>query len=449
MLKTYEKQFNFLQKITDISVITLLWNGAYFFRFNVLHGHESISSFEFFKYSIIPGALTIYFQSKNKLYESWRFKSRLTEIWNSLKSNIEAGLVLTLILYFIEPIRLSRILLATYILSSIFIMPTIRLIQRNLLRALRKKGFNTRNCLALGDGQQLHRYLTSITKSKDSGIIIKKHISDTKNLLGDLHSLVIDSFDSVIIGLKLEDHHSLKNLITYFHQENISIQIIPEFDHDVIGADISTFDGTPIISLNQAPISGSNWIFKRIFDIFSTGVGLILLSPLLVIISILIKLTSKGPIFYGQERMGLDGKKFKMWKFRSMDMARKNEDITTWSSKNDPRITTIGAFLRKSSLDELPQLWNVFIGDMSLVGPRPERPQFVNEFKKDIPDYMLRHRMKAGITGLAQVNGLRGDTCIKTRIEYDIKYIKTWSLFLDLKIILMTFIKGFLNKNAY
>ena len=160
-------------------------------------------------------------------------------------------------------------------------------------------------------------------------------------------------------------------------------------------------------------------------------------------------MTSKGPILYGQERMGLDGSKFIMWKFRTMNLALKNEDQTTWTSKNNPRVTTLGAILRKSSLDELPQLWNVFLGEMSLVGPRPERPQFVHQFKNDIPDYMLRHKMKAGITGLAQINGLRGDTCLETRITYDIKYIKTWSIFLDIKIIFKTFFNGFFNKNAY
>ncbi len=449
MLKTYEKQFNFLQKIADISVITLLWNGAYFFRFNILNGHESISSFEFFKYSIIPSALTLYFQSKNKLYESWRFKDRKIEIWNSLKSNIEAGLVLTLILYFIEPIRLSRILLATYISSTLFLMPSIRLIQRSLLRYLRKKGYNTRNCLIIGNGAQLQNYVRSLKSLKDTGIVIKKVVTDLNQIEPFLQSEGSIAYDSIILGFKLDNQKVMDKVLRRFHNENVSIQIIPEFDHAVIGAEVSLFEGIPVISLNQAPISGSNWILKRVFDICSTGVGLILISPILLTISLLIKFTSKGHIFYGQERMGLDGKKFKMWKFRSMNMARKNEDITTWSSKNNPRITPLGAFLRKTSLDELPQLWNVFVGDMSLVGPRPERPHFVNEFKQEIPDYMLRHRMKAGITGLAQVNGLRGDTCIKTRIDYDIKYIKSWSLLLDVKIILMTFIKGFLNKNAY
>jgi len=449
MLKTYERQFNFLQKLIDAATIASMWNLAYFLRFSILNGHESISSHEFFKYSLVPITLTLYFQSKNKLYESWRFKDRNIEIWNSLKSNIEAGLVLTLILYFIEPIRLSRILLATYIASTLILMPSIRLIQRNLLRYLRKKGYNTRNCLIIGNGAQLQNYVRSLKSLKDTGIVIKKSITDLKQIELFLQSECTFNYDSIIVGFRLDDQKVTDKVIKHFHNENVSIQIIPEFDHAVIGAEVSLFEGTPVISLNQAPISGSNWVLKRIFDICSAGVGLIFISPILLIISILVKLTSKGPIFYGQERMGLDGKKFKMWKFRSMNMARKNEDITTWSSKNNPRITPLGAFLRKTSLDELPQLWNVFVGEMSLVGPRPERPHFVNEFKQEIPDYMLRHRMKAGITGLAQVNGLRGDTCIKTRIDYDIKYIKSWSILLDVKIIFMTFIKGFLNKNAY
>ena len=286
MLKAYEKQFNFMQKVADITVITFLWNSAFYFRFNVLHGYESISSFEFFKYSVIPAATTIYFQSKNKLYESWRFKERKAEIWNSFKSNVEAGLVLTLILYFIEPIRLSRILLATYIASTLLIMPGIRLMQRNLLRHFRKKGYNTRQCLVIGNGTQIKNYVQSLRSLKDTGVVIKKSITNLQQIKSFLQSKDNINYDSIFVGFKLEDQKIMNDVLKYFHNENVSIQIIPDFAQATIGAEVSLFEGVPVISLNQAPISGSNWILKRIFDICSSGFGLILISPVLLIIAL-------------------------------------------------------------------------------------------------------------------------------------------------------------------
>ena len=202
-----------------------------------------------------------------------------------------------------------------------------------------------------------------------------------------------------------------------------------------------------MIVFNEPNFKSFNLFIKRVLDITACSLGLVLISPLLMIISAIVKISSKGPIFYGQVRMGVDGREFKMWKFRSMRTDDSNHE--GWTVKDDPRVTAIGKFIRKTSIDELPQLWNVVTGDMSLVGPRPERPKFVHEFKKDIPAYMLRHKMKAGITGWAQVNGWRGDTSIPKRIECDLWYIKNWSLWLDVSIIFLTFWKGFINKNAY
>jgi len=449
MLKAHEKQFTLLQKLTDTVIITFLWNMAYVLRFSVLDGTESLDQQSFFKYSLLPVSLTLYFQARNKLYESQRFKDKKIEILNSIKSNIESGVVLTIILYFIEPIRLSRILLGSFITSTLIIMPLVRILQRNFLRWLRKNGRNLRTCLVFGDGENLERYLTTLKNHKDHGVFIKSWTRSPIDIVKNLKSVDLEKIDAVIIGFSLKNQEYQELVTNFFHKENVSIQIIPELKHMVIGAEVSDLEGIPVVSLNHAPIGELSWFLKRIFDVTSSGAGLILISPLLLLISLLIRLTSKGPIFYGQERMGLDGSKFTMWKFRTMSLAQNKEDQVTWTSKNNARVTRVGSILRKSSLDELPQLWNVFIGEMSLVGPRPERPQFVHQFKNEIPDYMLRHKMKAGITGLAQVNGYRGDTCLKTRINYDIRYIKTWSILLDLKIILKTFLSGFFNKNAY
>jgi exopolysaccharide biosynthesis polyprenyl glycosylphosphotransferase len=188
---------------------------------------------------------------------------------------------------------------------------------------------------------------------------------------------------------------------------------------------------------------------KRLLDIAGSTVGLVVLSPFFFVIGLIIKLTSPGPAFFGQERVGLNGTHFRMWKFRSMRVSADEEEKAGWTVENDPRRTTFGTFLRRTSLDELPQLWNVFLGQMSLVGPRPEQPEFVEVFRKEIPAYMLRHKMRAGITGWAQVHGWRGNTSLEKRTEFDLFYIRSWTLWLDIKILFMTLIRGFVNKNAY
>jgi exopolysaccharide biosynthesis polyprenyl glycosylphosphotransferase len=224
--------------------------------------------------------------------------------------------------------------------------------------------------------------------------------------------------------------------------------VLPDLSHSLVGYSINDFYGVPMIMINEPNIKSRSIIFKRSFDILFSTFGLIVLFPMFLVISLIVKFTSKGTVLYSQERMGIDGKKFKMYKFRSM-----SSDATVntegWTVKNDSRITPFGRFLRKSSLDEFPQLWNVLLGNMSLVGPRPERPAYVEKFREEIPTYMLRHKMKAGMTGWAQINGWRGDTSIEKRIECDIYYIRNWSLWMDVTIIVMTFWRGFINKNAY
>ena len=233
------------------------------------------------------------------------------------------------------------------------------------------------------------------------------------------------------------------------HNDVIPIKILPDLSYSFIGHKLEEFADILMLDINSPRISFAQIIFKRLFDIVFSFLGLLVFSPLMLLLAILIKFDSKGPVFYGQKRLGLDGNSFTMWKFRTMRMAKNQEDHITWSSQNEPRKTRLGHFIRSLSLDELPQLWNVLIGNMSLVGPRPERPYFVNKFRQNIPAYMLRHKMKAGITGWAQIEGWRGDTCLQKRIECDIYYIKNWSLWLDIRIIVLTFLRSFSNKNAY
>ncbi len=209
-------------------------------------------------------------------------------------------------------------------------------------------------------------------------------------------------------------------------------------------------DGLPVINIRNVPLTNTmNKLIKRLIDIIGSIIALILFSPIMLIVAILVKKSSPGPIFFAQERIGLGNKPFKMYKFRSMGVQDPKKEAKEWTTKNDVRVTPVGRVIRKTSLDELPQFWNVLKGDMSLIGPRPERPLFVEKFKEEIPRYMIKHQVRPGITGWAQVNGFRGDTSIRSRIEHDLYYIENWSLGLDIKILFLTFFKGFVNKNAY
>ena len=334
----------------------------------------------------------------------------------------------------------------------------IRIILRNFLRTLRKRGMNLRHILLVGHGTQMKSYVEAVRKYKDAGMVIIGWI-DSGDLHAELNIQALDlplaevikkySPDSIIIGYPGALAHQTESVLKACHNGIIPIQVLPDLTYSFIGHHIDDFAGIPILSFNQPNLSLLDHTMKRCFDFILTFIGLLFLSPLFIIIALLVKLGSRGPIFYGQERMGLDGKKFLMWKFRSMKVNAENTTGAVWAVKDDPRRTKIGTFLRSTSLDELPQLWNVLVGDMSLVGPRPERPVFVEKFKNNIPAYMLRHKMKTGITGWAQVNGWRGDTSLHKRIECDIYYIKNWSLWLDIRIIFLTFFKGFINKNAY
>jgi Undecaprenyl-phosphate glucose phosphotransferase len=256
--------------------------------------------------------------------------------------------------------------------------------------------------------------------------------------------------DMVLITLPLSAHERLKRILDDIGDEMVSIMLIPDLIEFVtLRGGISEFEGMPIISLRDTPLYGWNLVIKRVTDVVLSIIILSAVSLLMLVISVLVKVTSKGPVFYRQERMGLDGKIFSMLKFRTMETQSEKETGPVWAAKDDSRRTPIGTFLRKTSMDELPQFFNVLKGDMSIVGPRPERGFFIQKFRGKIPKYMLRHKMKAGITGWAQISGWRGNTSLEKRIEYDLYYIENWSLRFDIEIMWLTIWRGFINKHAY
>lgn len=328
---------------------------------------------------------------------------------------------------------------------------------------MRRRGYNLKTILVVGAGELGQRVVETIHQHKELGFVVMglltrrvDKVGTTINqvpVLGIINQLgdVLDrhSVDQVILALPLEDQPLLKDLMEALALRTVDVKLVPDlFSYVTLRGGLEEFGGLPIISLQGAPLEGWNLIAKRAFDITCSSVALLLLSPLLVLLALVIKLTSRGPIFYTQQRMGMDGHLFTMLKFRSMRLDAEASGAS-FAAEDDPRRTVLGSFLRKYSLDELPQFWNVLVGDMSLVGPRPERPVFIEEFKRQIPRYHLRHMVKSGITGWAQVNGLRGNTSIKDRIDYDLYYIENWSLIFDIKILLRTAFGGFLSKNAY
>jgi Undecaprenyl-phosphate glucose phosphotransferase len=239
-------------------------------------------------------------------------------------------------------------------------------------------------------------------------------------------------------------------LLDITSRECIDVKVVPDLLQVIaLRARLEDLDGVPVININEPSLQGVNALVKRAIDIAISSAALLLLAVPIAVIAALVRITSKGPAFFRQERMGLDGKPFTIVKFRSMLDDAERETGPVWTQRDDPRVTAVGRFLRRSNLDEVPQLWNVLRGDMSIVGPRPERPHFVEQFKHRIPQYMLRHKVKAGLTGWAQVNGWRGNTELEKRIEYDLYYIENWSVRLDLKIMWLTIVKGFFHKHAY
>lgn len=374
--------------------------------------------------------------------------------------------ILSLLFFFRGEIRgesFSRLFVGYYVVTSIMLTAIIHYVFRIFLMRLRERGYNLRNVIIIGTGKTAERITDVIQNHKIYGYNIVgyiKSIARTKAredfpILGNLKDIeqILSGQrpDILIYAKEFADGENLREIIDICDHENIELKIIPEFIEFIAAKGrVEGMDGVPIISIRDIPIRmGYNRFIKRSFDFLFALIFILVFSPIYILIAFLVKVTSEGDIFIRQERVGLDNKSFPMLKFRTMYTQAKADSDTIWTKKNDPRVTPVGGVLRKLSLDEIPQFFNVLMGSMSVVGPRPERPFFVEKFKNEHRQYMRRHAVKAGITGWAQVNGLRGDTSIEKRIEADIYYIENWSIFFDLKIILLTPLTGLINKNAY
>lgn len=458
MFKSHEKFISLLQKLVDSIVVVACWLLAYFIRFHYLPNAQIGLQLEFLKIAPVLIIVTLYSFHRTGLYRSLRFSSRYKEIFSVLRGNTGAVLGLVILLYFFSGERISRLTIVIYAALSSVVLVITRMMVRNFLRSLRAKGKNLRHVLLIGNSPAIVDYVNTARLYKDSGIRFMGWI-DSEGLAKNVGvSEIHESFetikrnkapDSIIISYVGDKADRSQDFISRHYNDVIPIQLLPDLSYSMIGHQIEDFGGIPLLAVNQPTFNGIELFFKRLFDFIVTLIGVIIISPLLLFIAIGVKISSPGPILFGQKRIGADGEEFTMWKFRSMKVADSQTQTQEWSNKENPRKTKFGEFIRKTSLDELPQLFNVLMGNMSLVGPRPEQPFFVDKFRHEIPGYMLKHKMKPGITGWAQVNGWRGDTDLHKRIECDLFYIKNWSLVLDIKIFFLTFIKGFINKNAY
>jgi Undecaprenyl-phosphate glucose phosphotransferase len=466
MLKRYQHTVGYVFRLVDACVVVGAWLASYWVRF-ILAPIAVTKGFPgFSKYAALAPLIALLWMgvlSIMRVYESRRMLSRAHEIRLLLNAHGMALLLFVALTYLSEEFRYSRLVMLYFAALSAVSLASFRLLVRHGLCLLRARGFNLRHVLAVGEGPALESMLLRLEMFPELGLRIAGVVTRDGNRaqslcgkpvlgsFGELSQLIRRSnVDEVLLALPPSQSQELDHLLEQLRDETLDIMMVPDVHRYVtLGCEIEDFDGVPVVRINDSPLIGWSAMLKRVTDIALSLFGLLVLSPLLALIAVLVKLNSPGPVLYAQERMGLDGRSFRMLKFRSMRVDAEASTGAVWAQAVDERRTRLGTVLRKTSLDELPQLWNVLCGEMSLVGPRPERPVFVQRFRKEIPHYMLRHKVRAGITGWAQVNGWRGNTSLDRRIECDLFYIRNWSYALDVKILTLTLWKGFVHKNAY
>ena len=468
MLKKHGQLFLTLVTLFDSLVIFFSWFAAYFVHFKTSFGpppRQGIPEIEVYLFALIPVWIVFMFSIRIcGLYQPLRGKTISTEFFKIIQVTFLAIIILAALTFFYREESFSRFVAIYFFAFVTVLMATSHLLVRIILAKIRSLGLNVRHILIAGTGDLAQSVADKISLHSEYGFNIVGFVTDDpKKVNGEIDGIrIIGSFreipvvinkygiDQLFIALPLNEHDLMEKVLDYLGEETIDIKVVPDLLKFMnFQSGVEDLDGLPIVNLTESPLHGWNLVVKRLSDVLFSSIFIFVSSPFLIFLAILIKLESVGPVIYRQTRVGLDGNIFEMFKFRSMRMGAEEKTGPVWASKMDDRRTRLGTFLRKTSLDELPQLFNVLLGDMSLVGPRPERQVFVDEFKKTIPKYMLRLKMKAGLTGWAQVNGWRGNTSLEKRIEFDLYYIKNWSLSLDIKIIALTFWKGFVNQHAY
>ena len=467
MIRENQNLFNLMLFIIDMAVIISSLALAWFIRFQttILGVGYSVSDFTHYMLPlliIIPIYILLY--SFFGLYQPKRTKSIQSETIQILKVNIIGFLILLSILFIIDIQNYSRFVLLMFIILNTVFSIGERYILRKLLRLMRSRGFNIKYIVIIGAGELGVQVAQKINEIEYMGYYIIGFLDDNienEHEIGDsqiigkineLQSIISKTqVDRVIITISPRHYKVLDNIIDTCEKCGVKADIVPDYYRYFPARPyMDMIDDIPVIDIRYVPLDVSlKKIIKRLLDLVFAILAIIILSPLLFLIALAVKISSPGSVIFKQERLGLNRKKFDMYKFRSMKEQDEESKKVIWTVEEDPRRTSIGSFLRKTSLDELPQLFNILKGDMSLIGPRPEQPYFVDKFREEIPKYMIKHHVRPGMTGLAQINGFRGNTSIKKRIEHDIYYVENWTLLMDIKIFIKSLFKGFINKNAY
>jgi Undecaprenyl-phosphate glucose phosphotransferase len=441
------------------------WLAAYGLRFYWLglatpRGIPPIELYLWFGAVLTPVALIVL--RTFRLYRSAR-TARLGQELFALTQAVAATTLVAGVASFFTRGELSRLTLLIFAVVALTTLFASRLAIRSMLRALRRGGRNLRHALVVGTGELARSLIHKLAAHRDFGIVVAGVVAERAGgaaeiagarVLGtvaELPALVEEhSAELVYLALPRAEWQAEELALEGLADSTAAVRLVPDLGRAfTLNATVEDFDGTPVVLVTESPGQGWNAVAKRAFDFALSGVGLMVLSPVLAAIAIWVRLDSPGPVLYRQERVGLNGRRFAMLKFRTMRLDADSGETPAWSQPDDPRRTRAGRILRPLSLDELPQLWNVFLGQMSLVGPRPEQPYYVERFRASVPRYMLRHHVKAGITGWAQIHGLRGDTPLERRIEYDLYYIRNWSILLDLKILILTVVRVFRDASAH
>ncbi len=465
-MRENEKLFNRLQVVLDAIVIIVSYLVGWYVMMRSIRADEvgvlPMEDYMMALVILVPFFLVLYYAFN--LYSPNRLEGRRREGGNIIRANVVGGLAFMAALFLFRQMDLSRMLLVVFLCLNV----ALTILERNLVRLAlmraRTLGLNQRYILLVGYSRAAEEYIDRIVENPQWGYKILGILADNAEqgtryrdveVLGQIDTL--DSLlsehtpDEIAITVGLNEYYKLERIVAMCEKSGVHTKFIPDYSN-IIPTQPYTEDilGLPVINIRRVPLSNTfNSAVKRTMDIFGSIFCIVLFSPVMLVTAIAVKTTSKGPLIFSQERVGRHNRPFRMYKFRSMEMQPLEEEKKGWTTRNDPRITGVGKFIRRTSIDEMPQFFNVLKGDMSLVGPRPERPQFVEKFREEIPRYMVKHQVRPGMTGWAQVNGYRGDTSIRKRIDYDLYYIENWTISLDLKILFMTIFKGFINKNAY
>jgi Undecaprenyl-phosphate glucose phosphotransferase len=458
--------FRTLLLATDLVLVALAWYLAYHLRLTsglipVWKGVPPLEEYIFPLLYLLPiwGLVGI----SLGLYSPRRTFALGDEGWLLTKAAGLTVVFFTATSYLLKEVDISRLVLAIFGVMAITLPLASRALIPHTLRQLRRKGTYLRRALVVGHEDLAHQVIKTIQQHPEAGLNIVGILAESPRLLGTrLDGIEVlgthdevgailqrERIDQVVVALSFRAYEAVECVLAQFENEPVEVMLVPDLSRYVsLRCGVEDLAGIPALTLQGAPLYGWNAVLKRALDLGVSCAALVLCAPVMATIALLIKLSSPGPVLYRQQRMGLDCQPFTLLKFRSMRADAELPGVPIWSMRNDERCTRFGLWLRRFSLDELPQLINVLTGDMSLVGPRPERPEFIAQFRRGIPRYMLRHKIQAGMTGWAQIHGFRGDTSIEERLRYDLEYIQRWSLLFDVKILLLTLIRGFFHKEA-